>query len=55
MSNNTTYAARYASCGCVIERPTGSLTVYKVSKEGNESLLNIQQGNESLSKKSIFV
>lgn len=38
MSNNTTYAARYASCGCVIERPTGSLTVYKVSKQGNESL-----------------
>jgi len=35
MSNNTTYAARYASCGCVIERPTGSLTVYKVSKRDN--------------------
>jgi hypothetical protein len=48
MSNNTTYAARYASCDCVIERPTGSLTVYKVSKEGNESLLNIQQGNDQI-------
>ena len=48
MSNNTTYAARYASCGCVIERPTGSLTVYKDSKEGNESLFNIQQGNDQI-------
>ena len=48
MSNNTTYAARYASCGCVIERPTGSLTAYKVSKQGNESLLCIKSSHDEI-------
>ena len=42
MSNNTTYAARYTSCGCVIERLTDTLSAYKVSKQGNESLLCIK-------------
>lgn len=56
MTNNSKQRAfRHVSCGIAFERLTDTLSAYKVSKQGNESLLNIQQGNESLSKKSIFV
>ena len=48
MSNNTIYASHHSDCGCILEQLTDSLSVYKVSKQGNESLLNIQQGNDQI-------
>lgn len=38
MSNNTTYASRHTDCGFAMEVISDSLSIYKVSKRGNESL-----------------
>lgn len=48
MSNNITYASRHTDCGFAMEVISDSLSIYKVSKRGNESLLNIQQGNDQI-------
>ena len=42
MSNNTTYASRHTDCGFAMEVISDSLSAYKVSKQGNESLLCIK-------------
>ena len=48
MSNNTIYASHHSDCGCILEQLTDSLSVYKVSKQGNESLLCIKNSHDEI-------
>ena len=48
MSNNTTYASRHTDCGFAMEVISDSLSIYKVSKRGNESLLCIKNSHDEI-------
>ena len=48
MSNNTTYASRHKDCGFAMEVISDSLSIYKVSKRGNESLLCIKNSHDEI-------
>ena len=48
MSNNTTYASRHTDCGFAMEVISDSLSIYKVSKRGNESLLCIRNSHDEI-------
>ena len=41
-------AFRHVSCGVAFERLTDTLSVYKVSKQGNESLLCIKNSHDEI-------
>ena len=41
-------AFRHVSCGIAFEQLTDSLSVYKVSKQGNESLLCIKNSHDEI-------
>ena len=48
MSNNTTYASRHTDCGFAMEVISDSLSIYKVYKRGNESLLCIKNSHDEI-------
>ena len=48
MSNNTTYASRHTDCGFAMEVISDSLSICKVSKRGNESLLCIKNSHDEI-------
>ena len=48
MSNNTTYASCHTDCGFAMEVISDSLSIYKVSKRGNESLLCIKNSHDEI-------
>ena len=48
MSNNTTYTSRHKDCGFAMEVISDSLSIYKVSKRGNESLLCIKNSHDEI-------
>lgn len=48
MSNNTTYTSRHTDCGFAMEVISDPLSIYKVSKRGNESLLCIKNSHDEI-------